>query len=422
MLTELQASTEAARQEASTLYSVLSSVLSSVDPALDGPTVPLRTVLDRTTNDALAGASASPKADARLRLTLAKTYESLGQFRRALELLAPPLAARTNLPDELALDLLIAQARNYVGMSRPQPALDTLRQAAVLAQANGLADRSWAIDVNRANALQLLGRRPEARAVYESLLAKADASPDSVSAVDRARVLINSGVLLHQLGERDQGEARVRAGRDAIIHTFGEDHPLAITAEHNFAVLRMARGDTPGAIERFESVISKWTRTAGPTHTNTLNARLQLADLYRRAKRLDDAHLILRELPAQLDSALGPDHTLAIGAVQSQAELAAARSDWPAAIERMTECVRRYEARRGDDDPNPWYARAMLIEYQRRGTAGADPAADDPPSQEWRARLDRLLTEAESRFGESDRYVRAIRRLRDATTAKPSEP
>jgi eukaryotic-like serine/threonine-protein kinase len=412
-----QARTQAARDEADTLNTVLTSILSSVDPAIDGPAVQLRTVLDRTTDEALARASALPTADARLRLTLAKTYESLGQFPRALELLAPSISAIPPPPDDLALDLLIAKARSEIGMSRPEPALANLDRARALAESPYLADRSWTIDVNRANALQLLGRRAEARAVYEALLAKADAAPSSASAVDRARVLINSGVLMHQMGERDEGESRVLAGRDAVVSAFGDDHPLAITAEHNFAIIRMARGDTAGAIERFESVIAKWSRVVGPTHTSTLNARLQLADLYRRAKRLDEAESILHELPAQLDEALGHDHILAIGAVQSQAELAAARSDWPAAIERMRECVRRYEVRRGDDDPGTWYARAMLVDYRRRGSDAAASPTPESRLQDWRAQLDRLLTEATTRFGDNDRYVRAIRRLRDGTPA-----
>jgi eukaryotic-like serine/threonine-protein kinase len=421
-LSRLQASTEIARQEADTLNNVLASILSSVDPALDGPGVPLQTVLDRATNQSLSAASTSPKTEARLRLTLAKTYESLGQFPRALELLAPALADPDALPVELRLDLLIAQARNEIGMSRPRPALDALDRAAALVPLVTPADRTWVIDVNRANALQLLGQRAEARAVYESLLGRAAADPDAVSAVDRARVLINWGVLLHQMGERDEGEARVLEGRDTVVRALGEDHPLAVTAEHNHAILRMARGDTPGAIARFQAVVPRWTRIAGPSHTSTLNARLQLADLYRRAGRLDDAAGILNDLPALLDSALGTDHTLSIAAVQSRAELAAARSDWPVAVERIRECVRRHEARLGDRDPATWYARAMLVDYTRRG-AESDPAsAPQAPPGEWRRQLDLILAQAESRFGEADRFVRAIRRLRDAAPAEPQAP
>lgn len=416
------AHTESARREADTLNNVLVSILSSVDPARDGPQIPLRTVLDRAGDDALAAAKDSPIASARLRLTLARSYESLGQFPRALGLLAPPLDSPTGLTNELVIDLLLARARNEIGMSRPQAALDAIDQAQSFSEAKELDDRSWALDVNRANAFQLLGRRQEARSIYDTLLARADAAPGTISAVDRARVLINSGVLMHQMDQRDEGEARVLAGRDAVIAALGPDHPLAITAEHNYAILRMARGDTAGAIEKFDAVISMWSRVAGPDHASTLNAQLQLADLYRRAKRFDDAAAILRDLPARLDASLGPDHILAVGAVQSEAELAAARSDWPQAIERMRECVRRYESRRGDADPATWYARAMLLDYQRRGSAHADTSDTVRESIDWRGQLDRLLTDAESRFGADDRYVKAVRRLRDATPATATPP
>jgi eukaryotic-like serine/threonine-protein kinase len=406
-----QLQTDAARRQADTLSTVLTSILSSVDPALDGPNVPLRTVLDRASRQALNSVSDAPAAAAKLRLTLAKTYESLGQFATALDLLAPALAASSWLDPSLRIELLLAQARSHVGMSRPSQALESLELAQATAAATPSAEQTWAIDINRANALQLLGRRQEARDIYESLLSQANDPSQNTPPTDAARVLINSGVLLHQMGERDAGEARVLQGKAAITQALDEDHPLAVTAAHNYAILRMARGDRAGAIEKFVPVISKWTQIAGPLHVNTLNAKLQLADLYRRDEQFEESAAILRDLPDQFDAALGLEHLLSIGAVQSAAELSAARDDWPQALTRMREAVRRYETFRTDNDPGTWYARALLLEYQRRAQAAGVTLDIPPDRRDWQAQLSALLTAAQARFGPEDRYVKAIGRL-----------
>jgi tetratricopeptide (TPR) repeat protein len=235
-----------------------------------GRDVTMRKAIDAALKYVNEGFAKEPLIEARLRLTLGKSYYYLGEGRKAAE------------QEEAALAI-------YARLRGPDDP-DTLRATQ-----------------NLASSYDIQGRGDEALKLREEVLAKRKAilgpdHPDTISSMNNLGLSYgNAGRFADALKIREEVLARSKA-------TQGKEHHDTLMAMNNLANAYFALGRNDDALKLREETLTLYKQKYGPDHPDTLRCMGNLASSLDMVGRVEEALKLREETLALRKAKLGPDH------------------------------------------------------------------------------------------------------------------
>jgi serine/threonine protein kinase/tetratricopeptide (TPR) repeat protein len=279
-----------------------------------GRDVTMRKAIEAAAQYINAGFTNQPLIEARLRMTLGKSFYFLGDAQRAAEQeeAARAIYARLRGPDDP--DTLLAMH-------------------------------------NLASSYDMLGRIDEALKLREETLARRRArlgsdNLDTIASMNNLGLSYgNAGRMDDALKLREETLARFKAVE-------GKDHPDTLMAMNNLANAYFALGRYDDALKLREETLALYKAKLGPDHPDTLRAMGNLATSLDFAGRHDEALRFREETLALRRAKLGPDHyatLLSMSALGDSYESLGRNAD---ALKIREETLALRKAKLGPDHPD----------------------------------------------------------------------
>jgi eukaryotic-like serine/threonine-protein kinase len=279
-----------------------------------GREVTMRKAIETATQYIQEGFTNQPLIEAKLRLTLGKSFYFLGDAQRAAEQeeAARAIYARLRGPDDP--DTLLAMH-------------------------------------NLASSYDMLGRIDEALKLREETLAARRAklgsdNLDTIASMNNLGLSYgNAGRMADALKLREETLTRFRAVE-------GKDHPDTLMAMNNLANAYFALARYADALKLREETLDLYKAKVGPDHPDTLRAMGNLATSLNFAGRNDEALKLREETLALRRAKLGPDHysTLVSMSALGDSYESVGRNDEALKIREETLAMRK--AKLGPDHPD----------------------------------------------------------------------
>jgi non-specific serine/threonine protein kinase/serine/threonine-protein kinase len=284
--------------------------------------------------------ASQPLIEARLRLTLGKSFYFLGQAKKAAEQeeAARSLYARyLGADDPQTLQAMHNLASSWAVLGRVDDALKLREETLALRRAKLGPDNpdTLASMNNLALSYGDAGRHADALKLREETLARFKAAegpthPDTLMAMN------NLGNAYFALNRNDEA-LKLREEAFALYKSkLGPDHPDTLRAMGNLASSLSTAGRNDEALKLREEALALRRAKLGPDHPATLISMNALGDSYHALERHKDALKIREENLALRKAKLGPDHP---DTLLSMANLA----DSYAALGRHTEALKLRE-------------------------------------------------------------------------------
>jgi len=255
---------------------------------------------------------------ARVQLTLARCYETVGLFERAREHFDGVLALLETLGPGLDPYLwayaLFYSGGNRISLAQHEAAVADLERALRAAEeAPPAGDAALAPFLRKlGEALTGGGRAGEALAVRERLVGYLEeVAPEARAALAKARA--DLGFARVQAGQRVAGERALEAAVEELRATVDPLDEDLIQAVLRAASIPLGRGDFARAEALYREGADKARERWGPDHAFVLGAQAALADLCVRRGDLDGAARLYEELLPRL-GAFPAHHPLVAGA------------------------------------------------------------------------------------------------------------
>jgi tetratricopeptide (TPR) repeat protein len=305
IVAEREEATRQARQ-AERMAQFLGSILSAADPReSEGHDVTARTLLDRAAASIETELVSEPLLLARMQLTLAAAYVSLGLDAQARDLAEKGLALRVHAfgeddPRTFEAELEVldtisepasaeAAARKVVERLR-SPRFDADEQRRALSRALG----------SLGNALTMQDRNVEAEVpLRESVALRQQAGAN----FDVGLSLVALATALSQEGRHDEAAALTEQALKLFQREVAADSPFILKAEQNLGVNAFFAGRPTDAARSQENLLPRMERVMGPEHPATFQLRGNLAASYLALGRLEEARSLLETTLARARAA-----------------------------------------------------------------------------------------------------------------------
>ncbi|ROH87798.1 serine/threonine protein kinase [Stagnimonas aquatica] len=314
----------AARRQADASNAFLEKMLTAADPDQDlGRDLRVRELLDAARLNLRS--ETDPVVAASLHRTLGATYLSLAETDVALELLsrAIELSAAAEGEDALAT----RQAR--------------LAHGKALLQKTRFADADRELD-----ALIALPSHDEA----EWRLHYAAQRERAISALEQ--------------GNGDDGEARLRAERDALADRFGAEDSQTLVAAADHAAVMQINGKAKEALPEQERLLAIQTRRLGADDPETLDVQGSLATTLSDLDQIDRSLPLMRDVLARERRIYGGTHPKTLISLQNLASQTKAAGLNDESLALRTELLAGSRARFGSNHQRSIAAMAMMANLQ----------------------------------------------------------
>ncbi|MBN2314508.1 MAG: tetratricopeptide repeat protein [Sedimentisphaerales bacterium] len=399
---ESEARVEAQRQAhiANAISEFLNTdLLSSIDPVqARGREVTVREILDKASDKIKDRFEDEPLVEASIRITLAQTYLSLGEyeqaephFRRALELNKASLdpndpniaITMSNLAQLLQDTSRLAEAESFLeqaleimetsyGPNHPRVAVALNNLATLFYDTNRLADAERlfcraltiqektlgpndpkvAIDLNNlGELLRATNRLDEAEPLFRRALAIDEQAFDPKHPYI-SRDLNNLVVLLMAMNRWDEAEPLMRRALAIEEHVFGKDHPNVAIRLNNLAHLLKNMNRMAEAESMMRRALAIDEQTFGPNHSNVACDLSNLAELLRATNRSNEAETLFRRALAIDEQVYGQDHPNVVRDLRNLAEVLRATNRFSEAKSLYRRVLEIDEQLSGKDHPN----------------------------------------------------------------------
>ncbi len=292
-----------------------------------------------------------PLTEARLRMTLGKSFQYLGEFKIAAEqfrIARALYSQHRGLEDRDTLDSMDWLAESYRYMGQYPEALqlqqETLARrkthlgpdhADTLRSMNNLAICYWAI-----------GRTIEAHQLLEETLARRQAQ---LGMEDRETLesMNNLAESYGALGRHEDALPLHQKTLALMKRKLAPDHPDTLMSMSNVGETLLVLGRYTEAVGLLEETRMRRTDQLGPDHQETLQSMGILATCYRCLGRHDEAlQLIEKTLALQKDK-LGSDHPDTLQSMHNLACIRFARGDHAEALKLYEEALALRKAKIG---------------------------------------------------------------------------
>ncbi len=335
-----------ALSEAQSALDYVSDILASCTPERDGRDARVLDLAIKAAADIELRFKDQPLALAGVRLSLGRTFLSLGRFDDALKQITAAHATRLSLlgPDELLTveaEVSLDQAALAVGrgaelgrdFDRPVIWLEkhlgpkdrqTLRAKLMLADARSQFDRNAeayelvrttyatlkeeygpedadTLDAATALGFWLTNRRMEPRAAIELLRPVLDtqvrkSGPRSARVLE---LLLFLATALNQSGQSDEAVALLKPQLPGYVDVFGEHHPSTVFAMRILASCERDAGQIDAAQETFDRAIAGAVLAYGDRDGRTESTRIRMAEMWFDQGRIDEAEKLVNETLAR---------------------------------------------------------------------------------------------------------------------------
>ena len=353
----------------------LQDLLGQVDlenqPGVGGPNAPrdpeikVRTALDRAAQTVDARFADQPRVEAAIRLTIAKSYQALGDYKEA----------------QLHAERSVALRTANLGAGHT----DTLYSLAVLAEVyvdQGFMERAEAIHqevlerrtatlgadhldtlTSKLHVASFYAERSEfdqAVALLQEVVQKREAQ---LGAHDRATLWskIDLAWYHNKSGKHDLAAAQYVEVQKAFESEYGEDHPGTLWSKSNLALVYRDQGKYARAELLLREVLQKRMALQGSDHPVTLGNKFHLAGVYYLQRKYDQAVPLLEEVLPAAKTKWGDDHGYTLQFMQT---LVCVYRDWGKPAQALP-LIEQVLTKREKKEPDAWttfYAKAMLGE------------------------------------------------------------
>jgi serine/threonine protein kinase/tetratricopeptide (TPR) repeat protein len=272
-----------------------------------------------------------PLIEARLRMTLVRSFGNLGeaklaadQAERAWTIYSKQLG--TDHPDTLSS--MHGLANCYDGLGRHPDALKLREETLALMKAKLGPDHPHTLSAmhNLALSYATLGRHDEALKLNEETLAlkKAKLGPDHNATLASMN---NLALSLTALGRHAEA---LKLAQEALALTkakLGPNHPRTLGSMDSLALIYHALSRHGEAVQLFEETLALMKVKLGPDHPTTLTTMHNLAGSYAAIGRHGEAIKLYEETLALMKIKLGPDHPDTLSSMNALARLLATCPD-----------------------------------------------------------------------------------------------
>jgi serine/threonine protein kinase/tetratricopeptide (TPR) repeat protein len=297
-----------------------------------------------------------PLIEARLRLTLGKSFWRLGEAKIAAEQFqkARALYAKHLGPDHP--DTLMSMnnlANSYDDLGRDAEALRLREETLELRQAKLGPDHLDTLKSmnNLANSYADLGRHAVALKLREETLelCKAKLGPDHPLTLDSMHNLANS------YGAHGRHADALKLNEETLAlykAKLGPNHPATFGSMNNLALSYGNHGRHADALTLLEQTLALQKAKLPPNHPDTLNSMNNLAVSYGNLGRHGDALQLHQETLALRKAKLGPDHPATLGSMNNLAHRyrALGRHDEACKLHQETLALRKAKLRPNHPD------------------------------------------------------------------------
>jgi non-specific serine/threonine protein kinase/serine/threonine-protein kinase len=260
----------AARDEAKLVTATLEEMLASVDPTRSGRDVTVKEMLDETAKTLGEKFKNQPLVEARLRHTVGKTYDSLGEYEIAEEHLERAMEIR----------------QKWLGK-------EDLATLEVMNELDGVIRRQ--------------GRYDEAEELIRETLeiARRVLGEEHVATLDALRGLAAAFI---EQGRLEEGKKLLQKTLEIQRRVLGEEHLETLSTMGSLAATysRQHKHDQAGALQQETLQIQR--RVLGEEHPSTLGSMGNIAITYWHQGRYEEAEVLQHEILEIQRRVLGEEH------------------------------------------------------------------------------------------------------------------
>jgi serine/threonine protein kinase/tetratricopeptide (TPR) repeat protein len=331
-----------------------------------GRDVTMRKAIDAALRYVNEGFAKEPLIEARLRMTLGKSFYFLGDGKTAAqqEEAARAIYARLRGPDDP--DTLLAMhnlASSYDLLGRVDEALKLREETLALRRAKWGSDDpdTLAAMNNLGLSYGEAGRYADALELREETLAgfKKVRGPDHPDTLMAMNNLANAYFAL----SRNAEALKLREETVALYKkTLGPDHPDTLRSMGNLATSLETAHRHAEALKLREETLELRKAKLGADHPSTLISMSALGDSYASVGRHADALKIRDETLALRKGKLGPDHPDTLMSMSNLADTYFALGRHADALKLREEALALRTAKLGPDHPDTWVSKADLAE------------------------------------------------------------
>jgi eukaryotic-like serine/threonine-protein kinase len=306
-----------------------------------------------------------PLIEAKLRLTLGKSFYFLGEAQKAAEQEEAARAIYTRLlgPDDpLTLLAMHNLASSYAILGRVNEALRLREETLALRRQKLGPDNpdTLASMNNLALSYGDAGRHADALTLREETLARFNAT-EGATHPDTLMAMNNLGNAYFALG-RNAEALKLREETTGIYKAkLGPDHPDTLRSMGNLASSYSSVGREADALKLREETLALRKAKLGPDHPSTLISMSALGDSYESLGRHADALKIRQENLALRKAKLGPDHPDTLFSMNNLAESYAALGRDADALKLREETFALRRAKLGADHPDTLLTMSELV-------------------------------------------------------------
>ena len=283
-----------------------------------------RDLLDRGASRVTSELKDDPQVQASLLVILARTYQNLGLYDRALPLARKSLDIRGSAA---ASDHERAESHKIVGdllrlTSDFKKAEDELRAAESLERRSLPQSR-----VQLGETLNLLGKLHASAGRLDAAEKTLREARMLVTKDARASgaVLSDLAAILAQRGHFKEAESLTRDALDVNTRALGSKNPRVATTLNNLGALQAAQGDRTGAEASYRAALAARREALEKTHPEIAQTANNLALMLQDVGKEDEAETLHREALEIRIQALGEEHPLVAGSLNNLGLLALAR-------------------------------------------------------------------------------------------------
>jgi eukaryotic-like serine/threonine-protein kinase len=312
------------------------------------------------------GFTSQPLIEARLRMTLGKSFYFLGDSKTAAEQEEAARAIYTRLRGPDDPDTLLAMhnlASSYDLLGRVDEALKLREETLALRRAKlGSDDPDTLAAMNNLGlSYGAAGRYADALKLREETLSgfKKLRGPDHPDTLMGMNNLANAYFAL----SRNAEALKLREETVALYKkTLGPDHPDTLRSMGNLATSLETAHRHAEALKLREETLELRKAKLGADHPSTLISMSALGDSYAGLGRHADALRIREETLALRKGKLGPDHPDTLMSMSNLADTYSSLGRHADALKLQEETLALRTAKLGPDHPDTWVSKADLAE------------------------------------------------------------
>jgi non-specific serine/threonine protein kinase/serine/threonine-protein kinase len=339
-----------------------------------GNTVTAREILDRSSNEIERGLDHEPEVRSQLMLVMAKTYENLGLFSRAHELMERVIEDRRKTlgPNHSKTLEAMSQMGWVLYREGRDSEAERLTRATIDAQSRVLGPDDPATLETKDHLVWILLRQAH-YAEVEKLENELIAASSSKLGPEHPRTLRFMEGLAVAYGHQSrftEAETEYRKLLNLERRNLGADHPGTLATMHNLANMYLGQGSYMEAEKLYRETLQIQQRILGPDHPDTANTMTTLANTVRfePGRQAEAEDLYRKSLAIELRT-MGPDHPYTMAAKEGLANVLSSESRYAEAETLLREIVIARQRILGPDHTDTLlsqYNLATVLKHENR--------------------------------------------------------